>query len=302
MQASLRALLTGLIDYAGLFPPAGLPLDQAIRNYARYQQEPESWMLTRFVCPAKQLGELVPFVEELFDSRRQFHYCGLANPAEIAEALDAVRRFQEKLGARALIDGLECKVPPVDALVSILETRRTTRLTFFFEPVLGNDWRDDVSKATSLPTAVALGYMRAPVFGVKLRCGGLEPSAFPAPEQVAFTIAACRDAKIPLKFTAGLHHPIRHFNAGVQTHMHGFINVFTAGVLAHARSLSAEQLRPIIEDEDAGDFHFDEEGLSWKDYRASTEEIIQARRSAVTSFGSCSFDEPRDDLRNLGWM
>src|SRR5438034_7858967 len=63
MRASLRALLTGVIDYAGLFPPAGLPLEQAIRNYARYRQEPESWMLGRFVCPAARLAELVPFKE-----------------------------------------------------------------------------------------------------------------------------------------------------------------------------------------------------------------------------------------------
>src|SRR5438067_7404264 len=58
MSPSLRALLTGIIDYAGLFPPANLPLDQAIRHYARYRTEPESWMLARFVCPAKRLVDM----------------------------------------------------------------------------------------------------------------------------------------------------------------------------------------------------------------------------------------------------
>ena len=43
MSPSLRALLSGIIDYAGLFPPAKLPLDQAIRNYARYRTEPDSY-------------------------------------------------------------------------------------------------------------------------------------------------------------------------------------------------------------------------------------------------------------------
>ena len=45
MNASLRALLTGVVDYAGLFPPARLPLDEAIRNYARYRQGSDAWML-----------------------------------------------------------------------------------------------------------------------------------------------------------------------------------------------------------------------------------------------------------------
>ena len=74
MFASVRALLAGVIDYAGLFPPAKLPLDQAIRNYARYRQEPEGWMLGRFVCPATRLAELGPYREELFDSGPPFEF------------------------------------------------------------------------------------------------------------------------------------------------------------------------------------------------------------------------------------
>ena len=135
----------------------------------------------------------------------------------------------------------------------------------------------------------------------KLRCGGLEASAFPSPEQVAFVIVACRDAGVPLKFTAGLHHPLRHFNAEAQTKMHGFINLFVAGVLAHARKLSEQQIQTIIEEEDAADFRFDDRGLRWKDWSADLEEI-GAARTRVLSFGSCSFDEPRDDLRKLGWL
>jgi hypothetical protein len=142
---------------------------------------------------------------------------------------------------------------------------------------------------------------KAPTSGFKLRCGGVNAAAFPSCEQVAFVIAACRDAKVPLKFTAGLHHPVRHFNAGVQTHMHGFLNVFVAGVLAHARGLSEEQLRPILGEEDAKEFAFDDAGLRWKDWQATTDEIAAARR-IVTSFGSCRFDEPRNDLRALGWL
>src|SRR5262245_61085166 len=61
-----RAWLEGVVDYAGLFPPAELPLDQAVGKYARYRQEPESWMLGRFVCPAGRLAELDPFLDKYF--------------------------------------------------------------------------------------------------------------------------------------------------------------------------------------------------------------------------------------------
>src|SRR5262249_40980704 len=121
-------------------------------------------------------------------------------------------------------------------------------------------------------------------------------------EQVAFVITACRDALVPLKFTAGLHHPIRHYNDGVKTKMHGFLNVFGAGVLAHRHHLNENQVREIIEDEDPSHFVFTDESFRWKDYAATVGEIRLARQLGVTSFGSCSFDEPREDLRTLGLM
>lgn len=292
MFASLRALLTGIIDYAGLFPPAGLRLDQAIGNYARYREEREGWMLARFVCPATRLAELAPLVEERFDSRRPLHFAALASPAGMAATLAAVDRFRERLGARVVGDAIESRLAEAEISWPNLEENN---LVFFFESAGEN-------KEPAVVAALSAASGPSSRLGFKLRCGGLEAPAFPTPEQVAFAIAACRDARIPLKFTAGLHHPLRHFDAALQTPMHGFINVFVAGVLAQARGLSAEQLRPILADEDASDFVFAEDGLRWKDHRASTEEIARVRQHGVVSFGSCSFDEPRDDLRKLGWM
>ena len=110
---------------------------------------------------------------------------------------------------------------------------------------------------------------------------------------------ACWDNGLCLKFTAGLHHPLRHFDRDVQAKMHGVLNVFGAGVLAHTLNLAAKQVREIIEDEDSSNFGFDELGFGWKQYHALTDEVLAARRQFVTSFGSCSFDEPRDDLRAM---
>lgn len=55
---SLRALLANLIDYAGLFPPAGLALPVVSENYERHLVSAESWMLNRLVLPAAMLAEV----------------------------------------------------------------------------------------------------------------------------------------------------------------------------------------------------------------------------------------------------
>lgn len=58
MTAALRALLHQLIDYAGLYPPAGLPLASVIESYERYRRSPDSWILNRLVLPFTKLSEV----------------------------------------------------------------------------------------------------------------------------------------------------------------------------------------------------------------------------------------------------
>ena len=57
MTPSVNALLNGAIDYAGLFPPASLPLPEALANFLRYNHAAEAWMLGRFICPVSRLRE-----------------------------------------------------------------------------------------------------------------------------------------------------------------------------------------------------------------------------------------------------
>ena len=54
--------------------------------------------------------------------------------------------------------------------------------------------------------------------------------------------------------------------------------------------------------DDPSHFLFHDGGMSWGALSATVEQIRQARQSSMISFGSCSFDEPRDDLRALGWL
>jgi hypothetical protein len=325
MRASLRALLAGIIDYAGLFPPAGLPLEQAVRNYARYRQEPESWMLGRFVCPAARLAELAPLLEEFAPSESPFPLSILGKGGNttreflggLLDDLEAILSFRNTYGDRAAIEAYEVRLPRellafdnADDLRAVVHGTGGSlaqdgwlSVASCFEVSPDPDLRDRPDLLEQLAYLIcALVEDRHRMKGFKLRCGGLEARAFPTPGEVACAIAMCRATCVPMKFTAGLHHPLRHFDAVLRTHVHGFLNVFGAGVLAHARRLSHEQIQTIIEGEDPGDFRFDDNGFRWKEWHATTEEIEIARQQTVISFGSCSFDDPRADLRALGLL
>lgn len=307
MQPSLRTLLTGILDYAGLFPPAKLPLEQALKCYARYREEVDQWMLGRFVIAASRLEELQPFIPLLFASGPPLTLSVLGRPANndadflegLTLDLEAVAALRAEFASRVAVDVLETRLPAGPGSIELIressEQVAQNQLVPFFEIGLAGDWRTTLTRAVRGCAAVA----RA---GLKLRCGGLEPSSVPSVEQVAAVIAECALARVQLKFTAGLHHPLRRRDAGLKTQVHGFVNVFVAGVLAAQHRLPAPTLRELLQEESPTAFCFNEAGVTWRQWHAGTAEIELARKYTVTSFGSCSFDEPRADLRALGWL
>jgi hypothetical protein len=104
--------------------------------------------------------------------------------------------------------------------------------------------------------------------------------------------------QVPIKFTAGLHHPLRMYRDEVQTKMHGFLNVLGAAALAAEHKWDDKQTATMLDDEDAKSFQFDDEIFGWREWKIDIKRLND-RRKFVTSFGSCSFDEPREDLRAL---
>ncbi|HET6567826.1 MAG TPA: hypothetical protein VFG50_07670, partial [Rhodothermales bacterium] len=106
----------------------------------------------------------------------------------------------------------------------------------------------------------------------------------------------------PFKLTAGLHHPLYHFDPALDVYAHGFLNVFTASALLNERAIDPQDVPELLQDGDISHFSFDTEELSWQDRSVSLPAIRKARRKALISFGSCSFEEPRDDLRSLGLL
>jgi hypothetical protein len=230
--------------------------------------------------------------------------------------IELINDFEQQQRGRAVVTVLEAKLPdaPGNVLPPLLRDYWHTKLlraepslvglantAIFVEAPMGNHWLARLSAAIE---AIAEFNTKASGrrLGFKLRCGGLEASAFPATEQVALALALCREMDVPFKATAGLHHPIRRFDASAQTTMHGFINVFGAGILLNASGLGLQPLFHILDDEDPSSFHFDASGFRWRDASVATGDIVTQRGRSMISFGSCSFDEPRDDLRALGWL
>jgi hypothetical protein len=141
----------------------------------------------------------------------------------------------------------------------------------------------------------------ASTFGYKLRTGGVTADAFPISAHIARALVAAARRQLPIKFTAGLHHPIRQFRDEVKAKMHGFLNVLGAAVLLAEHQWDADQAVMMLEDEDPRSFSFTDDFFAWRDWKIDVEHL-QDRRKFVRSFGSCSFDEPRDDLRALKFL
>lgn len=300
---SLRALLSSAIDYAGLFPPADLELEPALRNQAGYARSPESWMLGAFVLPLKKFPEVKPQLSQ-FDNRHPLCISALGAKTDSAaafiealeEAAETIIKFEAEHGKLVRVAQLEMPLPssPGASLADTNKSLAGLEIPAFFEAPI-----DDAER--TLAFIAERKRTGAGRFGFKLRTGGVVASAFPSSVQIARALVAAGKHGVPIKFTAGLHHPVRQFHPSVQTKMHGFLNVLGAGVLAAEHHWSVQQTALMLECEDATDFVFDAEGFAWREWKISTARVIEQRK-LVTSLGSCSFDEPRDDLRALNLL
>ena len=109
------------------------------------------------------------------------------------------------------------------------------------------------------------------------------------------------------KATAGLHHPLRcdrplTYSADAPSgEMFGFLNVFIAAIFAR-KGVAAIELEPLLLAESAQDIRFTGGNIEWRGHIATEREITAARRDFAISFGSCSFEEPVEDLKSLGLL
>src|SRR5262249_54784827 len=112
-------------------------------------------------------------------------------------------------------------------------------------------------------------------------------------------------AEVPFKATAGLHHPVRSeypldtLPGAPRGIMHGFLNLFMAAGLVRTGEIDAAGARRVLEERNGTSFRFTDTVAAWHDQNLDATELAQVREHFAMSFGSCSFDEPVEDLKSL---
>ncbi len=293
-RLSLQRLLLGIIDYAGLFPPARLDMKTTVGNYAAYLDGDLSWMLGRLIVPAARLDEFERQARGLLpsgDGAEPWPLSGLvaeAGDPKLKGDLERIAAFNEahaEPGAGlATLRVVELRAASSEAIDETL-AQLPDDLYAFFELPAGGDSRGLIA---------ALAGSEA---GAKVRTGGV---ATPSPEDLARFIAACASARVPFKATAGLHHPLRHRSEAAGIWEFGFLNVFVAALLAAHKNVTEKDLVAVLTDESLDSFSFEEDRLRYRDHELSVEQVERARFDNAVSFGACSFEEPCAHLQAMG--
>ena len=262
MANALHALIEGLIDYAGLFPPAALDMPAATRNYEAYLEGEYAWVLGRFIVPAARLSEV----------DTSFRVSVIGVPPRWVESC-------------------EIKIDHAPQAAAVLAGAPQGVTTYFEIPV-----NED-------PRPLATMGVRA-----KIRTGGSTAEASPSCADLAHFLQTCATANVAFKATAGLHHPVRAMRAltceaeSPSGMMHGFVNVFLAAALLWHRGSTEADALATLEETSPDAFRFDEKCVSWHAHSLTAAQLRAARRKFSISFGSCSFEEPIQDLKALGWL
>jgi hypothetical protein len=300
-MTALRPLLAGSIDYAGLFPPAGLDMPTAVANYAAYRESDASWALGRFVVPVARLAEFEAATEAALgaDPARQGPWrlsalLGNDVGADMRVVEEFNCRHADSTATRVLVDVIEGKADTAEGVASVLQEVPGTLQAYVEIPI--------VSDPYLLIAEIAGGRGRA-----KIRTGGVTADVFPPSAQVVRFIGACISVGVPFKATAGLHHPLRaeypltYAADSPRGTMFGFLNVFLATAFM-AQGLDAITATLLLEESSPASIRVSEETIEWRGRRVSAAAIEAARSRAIVSFGSCSFTEPIGDLTALGLL
>jgi hypothetical protein len=286
-----RALLAGIVDYAGLFPPAALSVPEAVRHYAECCADRSSWMLGRFVVPVGRLREAAAQWTNYGQLAGRLHMSAVLG-ADLGGDIARLHAFNDAADGDAVVDSMEVRLDAADAIASAADARRDVEL--FVEIPSASD-------PAPLITAIRDAGAHA-----KIRMGGLTEDVFPAAHDVVQFVRACSEGRVSFKATAGLHHPLRseyrltYDHASACASMYGFLNVFLAAAFLHA-GMDEERVEQVLLERDPATFHWAADCVSWHEHSLSASRIVDARGLA-RSFGSCSFREPVDELQTIGLL
>ena len=287
MRTVREVLLAHAIDYAGLFPPAGLSLAAAVANYRSHQDSLDAWALGRFVIAASQLPELPPL---LAGDNGRLPLTVVCNAP--MEDLPGLTRFlQSAPETNLLVEAVELKLSDEPALDALLTGS-------------GAPW----SRYVEVPLAAAgklLPEVHAQGAFAKVRTGGTTESAFPSSEALLSFLEQVVTLRVPFKATAGLHHPLRgrypltYERGASDAMMYGFLNLIIATAVLWSGGDTSRAHDALLE-RDPSSVRFEPGSLRWRDRSFGRESLAALRRNLFHGFGSCSFREPMEELA-LGW-
>lgn len=315
---SLANLIDGSVDYAGLFPPAGLPMDDVVGNFANYLKSNEQAMLGRLIVPAMKLPQMNDAAAGHWASRptstaaqqASWKISALVPPIDdqspelqfddFDRAIDSIKAFNDQHltcpHGSAIVDSVELKTTSVRTTLATIK-----RLPADIKAFLEISWHSDPDP---IIRCIAEHPNGKQVFA-KIRTGGVTPELIPSSHEIARFIASCAKHHAGFKATAGLHHPIRAEHRltyepdAPAAVMHGFLNVFVASVIAFEHQISQALLVEILNNTQPEAFQFEQNSLTWGEFTVSSERIAEIRNTGITSFGSCSFVEPTQELVQL---
>jgi hypothetical protein len=293
----IRILLSHAIDYAGLFPPAGLTMKDAVQNYAAYLTDENTWALGRFIVPVSRLTEFESAASDLrpADTPSVWRLSALAG-TDMHDDVSKILRFNERQSGptgrgRATIDTIEIKVSESKDIRNAMSAIPRTITAYFEIPIITHP----------APLLAVIGESGA---RAKVRTGGITRDAFPRSFCLARFILACTKAGVAFKATAGLHHAIRsvypltYEKDSQPGMMHGFLNVFLAAAFSRT-GIDADIIVRLLEEESSSAFRFTGDGIEWNRYCVDSNGLRALREHGAISFGSCSFVEPIDTLKAI---
>jgi hypothetical protein len=290
---AIRILLTEAIDYAGLFPPAGLDMASAVRNYAEYRSSRDAWALGKFVVPVNRLHEFETAAAAYLHcdtGAEAWQLSVLAGP-DLSSDLAALAEFNRRHLGAVVAASIEVRAASARAIGDIMR-RLPANLQAFVEIPIDPDPHE-------LLTTIARLGGRA-----KVRTGGVTGDAFPAAADLLRFVKGSIQSGVPFKATAGLHHPLRaeyrltYAADSASAAMFGFLNLLLA--TGFLRSGMEDSLAAgALEEGSPGAFQLEGEGISWRGHRLDGQALRLLRRESMISFGSCSFTEPLSDLDAL---
>jgi hypothetical protein len=293
---SVRTLLASVVDYAGLFPPAELQMRAAVPRYGACRVGPFAWLLGRFVLPLAQLDEFEHHFDEMPPAERASPWplsvlAGRNLPADVKKIVDFNRRHGDEGRHDARIESIELKVHSLDDTAAAADVLAEPA-EVYFEIGISSDPAERLA-------AVAAAGGRA-----KVRAGGVSPDLFPSVPDLARFLQACASHRVPFKATAGLHwairgeHPVAD-ERSARVVMHGFLNLFVAAGLAFTDRVGAHVLEAVLDEQSPSAFAFDDTGVNIHGRRLSCEDLAATRRGFAISYGSCSIEQPVEDLTRL---